>query len=124
MPIKRRATKRRLDELTSEQEQHLIWGTIYFPAWPPRRRAPSAGRAAWSPFADDAHRREAWSRHRDRLLAEWDRYAARPAAFWEYEGGWPEGAVGEAHAVHLLADTPPEHRAKIEEDWLRHIGVA
>jgi hypothetical protein len=124
MPLKHRIKKRRRDELTSEQEQHLAWGCVYFLAPPALRFADEASRLVWSPFADDDERREAWSRHLAEIMAGNARYDRRPVAFWDYEVSWPEGAVGEAHAVHLLPDTPPEHRARIEQDWLRGVRIS
>jgi hypothetical protein len=108
---RRRARHRRHGHgLTDDQRDHLQFGHDYF--------------GDGKPFGDDDERRAAWFRHRATIMADNDRYDRRPAAYWDYERHWPEGAVGEAHAVYLLADTPPEHRARIEGDWLRHVRVA
>jgi hypothetical protein len=115
MPTKRRRIARHRVRhapwrLTDNQRDHLQFGHDYF--------------GDGKPFADDDERRAAWFRHRATIMDDNDRHDRRPAAFWDYEGGWPEGAEGEAHAVRLLPDTPPEHRARIEQDWLRRVEVA
>jgi hypothetical protein len=124
MPIKRRQPKRRVDQLTDEEEQHLAWGCVYFLA-PGRQFADDASRRAWCPFEDDAHRRAAWALHRDRIMAEWGRDGTRPAGFWSYDADpWPPDAAGEADAVHRLPDTSPEERSAIEAEWRQAIEVA
>jgi hypothetical protein len=119
MPRKRLFEKRRLDVLNLAQVTHLEHGDYLI--------AVSGGMPG---FEDDAHRREAWEHHRDRImlgtnhrgrLEPW--VGRRPAAYWDYDVPMPPEAESESHAVHLLEDTSAEERAAIEEMWregLRH----
>jgi hypothetical protein len=93
MPRKRRLEKRRLDVLTPAQESHLFAGA-YLIATP--RDADH--------FVDEAHRQAAWTRHRERILADWDQPGRRPAAFWDYDfGPWSRhGETEQAAVLHLL----------------------
>ena len=114
MPIKRTVGKRRLDVLTLNQLSHLLCGSYLF-----RGDHPEGAE-----FADDAHRREAWARHREEVLAEHSSAGRRPKALWDYEASWPKDAESESHAVHLLPGTSAEERQQIEGAWRAAVAVA
>src|SRR3954452_22348257 len=111
MPVKRTRTKRRLDELNLNQKGHLLSAHCFF----------SLG--GGDEFDDAEHRRDAWARYGEAILAEERLPGRRPAAFWDYERAWPAGAVSEAHALHLLPGTSERERAEIEADWRQAIYV-
>jgi hypothetical protein len=71
MPIKRRLEKRRLDTINIAQKAHSMCGHYLIPNLPP--------------FEDDEHRREAWFRYRDELMARM--HPKKPHAWHDYEGG-------------------------------------
>lgn len=107
VPVKRRNAKRRLDQLTLPQNEHLRCGHYFFETPGDHSKR----------FEDDEHRRAAWAQHREAILAEWDRPDRMPTAFWDYDRDWPPGAESEAHAIWLLPETTEERRRQIEETW-------
>ncbi len=114
MPVKRRLTKRRLDQLTLNQKMHLETGSCFF--------CLAASRECEG-FEDGDHRRALWEEHRQAILAEWRQPERMPAAFWEFDRRWPKGAESESHATWLLPQTSAERRAKIEAYWSRWVAI-
>jgi hypothetical protein len=72
-PPGRKPKRRPVDpsEITREQEMELWLG---------------AGHRG-SVFSSEDERREAWTRHRDRLMELWGQHGRRPMAWWCYEAG-------------------------------------
>ena len=90
MPTKRTTGKRRLDHLTFNQKGHLRTGAYLF----------SHPHPEGEEFENGAHRREAWGRHREALLAE--ELFSVPEAYFDYD----RPGIG------------AEERAVIEAGWL------
>src|SRR5215217_7138878 len=108
MPTNRRriARIRRPSWLTDDEVLELVAGHNFF-------GEPS--------FPTSKSRIEAWRRHGATIMATWNEPGRRPVAYWEAIDGWPEGAVGEQHAVYLMPDTGPTERAAIEAAWLERL---
>ena len=101
MPRKRKFEKVRLDVIDLWMESHLRSGSYLIPVG--------------GSFVDDAHRREAWLLHRDKIMAR-EVPGRRPDAYWCYERSWPEGSESEEDAVHRLPDTTAEEAPRDREE--------
>jgi hypothetical protein len=128
MPVKRRKLGAiALHKLTMAQRAHLVTGYYFFDFAGERDH-----------FADDGHRRQAWSAYREELMAEHDRVGQRPLAFWQYDapGGWQAHGESEQDGVRtlLLAGSLEHCRrdgtipvanevAAIEDQWRNEIRV-
>jgi len=73
-----------------------------------------------SAFASEAQRREAWFRHRERLMAWWGQDGRRPLAWWAYEA--PEGLKYPGYdyqrpVLYEAGVLSAEERARLEAYW-------
>jgi hypothetical protein len=109
--------------LTDGRAQHLIHGASF-----------SELMGEGEPFESDDHAARVWAAHREALMAEAPRWPGRrPWGYWLELGvrEWGDvGAVGEAHAVHILlkakkiSPVVPDEIQQIEARWRREIQVA
>jgi hypothetical protein len=126
MPRSRRLQKRRLDVLSLNERGHLETGFYFWGHFPGEVE-----------FESEAHRQAAWTRHREMILAEYDRAGHRPVALWEYDfGDWSQFGESESDAVYQLikagrlteirrdgARAIDSEIEAIEADWLREIAA-
>ncbi|BDG59633.1 hypothetical protein [Caldinitratiruptor microaerophilus] len=98
--VKRRRRGRRVsdDALTDAQWWELTLGPSASDA---RAFNPNAGPHERSAFKSPWHRRSAWLRHREAIMAEWleDHPGQRPWAFWHYDHPDAREVIGEAEAT-------------------------
>jgi hypothetical protein len=69
-------------------------------------------------FAGPAERRDAWFRHRDRLMALFARAGRRLMAWWQYEAPipWP-GLERQASALYEAGLLSEAEKAELEAEW-------
>jgi hypothetical protein len=75
-----------------------------------------------SPFASEEQRREAWLRHRDRLLGVLPASPGRrPQAWWDYDSPipWP-GYERERSALWRAGALTEDERVELEAAWRHH----
>lgn len=75
-----------------------------------------------SSFESDAHKREVWFRHREKLMAWWGKGGRRPMGWWCFEaremGLRFPGQAHERSALYEFTDVlSADERAQLEAEW-------
>jgi hypothetical protein len=78
-----------------------------------------------SSFENDAHRREMWFRHRDRVMRQWAKGGRRPVGWWLYESSqfglqrYPTYQYERSVLWEAAGVLSEEERAQLESEWRR-----
>jgi hypothetical protein len=77
-----------------------------------------------SAFVSREELRQAWLRHRDKVMATWAKHGKRPAGWWEFESPFPRPFEHEASALYEADLLGEQERAELVSRWRREFERA